>query len=805
MHDEKKRINALANYQILDTPSDDHLDGLTRLTAQLCETPVALISLLDKHRQWAKSIFGVRIYQETPREISFCEYTIGGDEIFEVTDTMENDLFRENPLVTDAPHIRFYAGAPLITPTGHKIGTLCALDMVPRQLTSEQRDALREMSCQVMNQLESQRILNMLRQSEFQLTDLVDNTSDLIQSVSPEGRILFVNRTWMETLGYTKSELSSLNIFEVIHPDCQAHCGALFQRLMNGEDIGLIEVVFQTKDGHPIPLEGRITVRMEHGQPIATRAIFRDVTERKKAQSELEANEISYKNLVNNIPGAVYCCSNDLHRDMSYMSPAIEKITGYAPAEFMNGSRSYDSIIHKDDLDYVRTVGTDLLRCDNYFILEYRLVHKHGNISWIYEQGRKNPINENEIEGTIFDITQRKLIEQKEAEARKEAEAANMAKNNFLSRMSHELRTPLNSIIGFSKIMGLAGLPDKQTHNANRIGHAGKHLLNLINEVLDYARIETEEIYLSPEGVYIEPLINEVIGLVSPMAEERGIKIIRHLNGTAHLRVIVDRQRFLQALLNLASNGIKYNRPRGTLSLEVKIISSGRVCIEVRDSGLGITDDKIPRLFTPFDRLDVELEHPALEGTGLGLSITKKLVEVMGGEITVHSEPGSGSVFALVFNVVQSDPSASKVSDEIQTEDPAFKQSDAFAAAETLKVLYIEDNQDNVALVEQVTEFRERVKLLIAIQGGQGIDLARQHCPDIIFLDYHLPDINGDEVFQRLQADERTSDIPIYMLSANAMNEQVERLKDLGVEGYLTKPLDIDLFLNILDKKLQEV
>ncbi len=805
MQDEKMRLNALANYQILDIPSDEHLDGLTRLTAQLCEAPVALISLLDKHRQWAKSIFGVRIYQETPREISFCEHTIGGDEIFEVMDTMENDLFRENPLVTEEPHIRFYAGAPLITPTGHKIGTLCVLDMVPRQLTSEQRDALREMSCQVMNHLESQRNLNMLRQSEFQLNDLVDNTSDLIQSVSPEGRILFVNRTWMETLGYTKSELSSLNIFEVIHPNCQAHCGALFQRLMNGEDVGLIEVVFQTKDGNPIPLEGRITVRMEDGQPVATRAIFRDVTERKKAQLDLEANEISYKNLVNNIPGAVYRCSNNLNWDISYVSPAIEKITGYTPVEFMNGLRSYASIVHRDDLDYVRTVGKDLLRRDNYFILEYRLVHKHGNISWVHEQGRTNPNNKNEVEGTIFDITERKLSEQKEAEARKEAEAANLAKNNFLSRMSHELRTPLNSIIGFSKIMGLAGLPDKQAHNANRIGHAGKLLLNLINEVLDYARIETEEIYLSPEGVDIEPLISEVIALVSPMAEERGIKIIRHLNETAHLRILVDRQRFLQALLNLASNGIKYNRQRGTLSLEVKIISSGRVCIEVRDSGLGITDDKIPRLFTPFDRLDAEVEYPALEGTGLGLSITKKLVEVMGGEITVHSEPGSGSVFALLFNVVQSDPSASKDNDEIQLKAPSFKQPDASASAETLKVLYIEDNQDNVALVEQVIEFRERAKLLIAIQGGQGIDLARQHSPDIIFLDYHLPDINGDEVFQRLQADERTSNIPVYMLSANAMNEQVERLKSLGAEGYLTKPLDIDLFLNLLDKKLEEI
>ena len=805
MHEEETRLSELEKYQFLDAPSDEYLDNLTKFVGQICEVSAAMISLVGKDRQWAKSIYGNSIYEETAREMSFCEHAIGGDEIYEVNDTLEHDLFSENPLVTDAPQIRFYAGAPLITTAGYKIGTLCVLDTEPRQLNSEQRDALCGMSHQIMNHLELRRKLDVLTKSQSQLSDLVDNTSDLIQSVSPEGKILFVNRTWLETLGYTREELPSLNIFEVIHPDCQEHCGNIFQRLMNGIDVGLVEVVFQTKDGRRIPLEGRITVRQEHDEAVATRAIFRDVTERKKAQLKLEASESSYRSLVDNIPGAVYRCSNDLNWKMLYVSPAIEEITGYAAAEFTNRERNFASIVHKDDLDYVRKEGVNLMRRQQSFILEYRLVRKDGSICWVYEQGNQSQNNDREIEGTLFDITQRKLTEQKEAEARKDAEAANAAKDNFLSRMSHELRTPLNSIIGFSKIIEMGAVSEKHASNAKRIGHAGKHLLNLINEVLEYTTIEANEVYLSIKGVEIEPIINEVIALVAPLAEERGIEIILHSKGPMNARALVDRQHCLQALLNVVSNAIKYNRPHGTVSILSSTTSSGRICIEVKDNGFGISQDKLCRLFTPLDRLDADVNHPEIQGTGLGLSITKKLVQAVGGEISVHSEVGIGSIFTMMFDQVQGDHPSAEQSNEIQKQDAALKQSPPIGGGvHTLKVLYVEDNQDNVALVEQIIEFREGVTLIVAIQGGQGIDLALQHRPDIIFLDYHLPDINGDEVLRRLRGDERTRSIPIYMVSADAMPEQVKRLKELGVQGYLTKPLDVERFLAVIDEKLLE-
>ena len=352
----------------------------------------------------------------------------------------------------------------------------------------------------------------------------------------------------------------------------------------------------------------------------------------------------------------------------------------------------------------------------------------------------------------------------------------------------------------------MSGLTEKQTHNAQRISHAGRHLLSLINEVLDLSRIETVGIYTSSKGVKIEALIDEVILLVSPMASERGINITHKICDTPDLRALVDRQRLLQALLNLASNGIKYNRQKGTLSFEVKITSSGRVRIEVRDTGEGISKDKFSRLFTPFDRLDIEINRPTTEGSGLGLSLTKKLVEAMRGEISFHSELGKGSVFVLEFDQVENNDSTPMHCDKIQAHGIESKKPDLFNTGKnndsSLTILYIEDNQDNLELVEQVIEFRERVHMLSAIQGGQGIDLARLHHPDVIFLDFHLPDLNGDKVLKLLLRDESTKNIPVYMLSADAMPEQVERLRDLGVVDYLTKPLDVDFFLSIIDERL---
>ena len=379
------------------------------------------------------------------------------------------------------------------------------------------------------------------------------------------------------------------------------------------------------------------------------------------------------------------------------------------------------------------------------------------------------------------------------------SDRANRAKSEFLSRMSHELRTPLNGIIGFSKLLEMAGLPDREAGNVRRIHKAGNHLLGLINDVLDISRVEAGEISISSEGIGLGELIAEVAGMVEPMARERRIAIRIDGPGDPQLRALADRQRLRQTLLNLASNGIKYNRDEGILSFTVSGPHRGRVRIEVRDTGPGIPEEKQSRLFTPFDRLDAEREHTTIEGTGLGLALSKKLVEAMDGEIFVTSKVGEGTVFAVELGCTEGPVHLRREQLATLPQPPGADKSAPEESARPT-ILYIEDNPDNLALVEQIVEHRPQVRLISAIQGGQGLDLARQHRPDLVFLDFHLPDINGDEVLRRLKTDKRTRAIPVYMLSADAMTDQIKRLKELGAADYLTKPLDIEKFLVVLDE-----
>lgn len=382
--------------------------------------------------------------------------------------------------------------------------------------------------------------------------------------------------------------------------------------------------------------------------------------------------------------------------------------------------------------------------------------------------------------------------------ARDEAEKANKAKSEFLSRMSHELRTPLNSIIGFSKLLSMSNLSGRVEANINRIHQAGLHLLDLINEVLDISRIETGNMSFSSDEIDLQELLHEVGDLVRPLAADLNVALVLPDQQHAGLKLNADKQRLRQVFLNLASNGIKYNREGGSLTIYFEQTSEDRVRVAFQNTGEGIPESKLKRLFQPFDRLDAESDHYQIEGTGLGLALSKKLTEAMGGKIWVRSIMGKETQFFVELSL----------HNETSSKDESFEQIDFSSKQETRKsdqskhrllVLYVEDNPDNLALIEQIVEQREGVKLISAIQGRQGYDLARQHVPDLIFLDLNLSDINGDEVLHLLKSDPTTEQIPVYMLSADAMVSQIKRLKASGAVDYLVKPIDIPKFHSILD------
>ena len=411
----------------------------------------------------------------------------------------------------------------------------------------------------------------------------------------------------------------------------------------------------------------------------------------------------------------------------------------------------------------------------------------------VYRDSDERPVR---MVGVVVDITERKRGEVALNQAKQEAERANRAKSEFLSRMSHELRTPLNAILGFGQLLQRDELTEGQRESIDQVLHGGRHLLGLINEVLDISRIETGSLALSREAVNVYELLTETIDLIRPLAAERELRIQAPLAEGCSWTVRADRQRLRQALLNLASNAVKYNRHGGSIEFACDAAAEGKLRILVRDTGPGVAADKLHRLFTPFDRLGAE--QTDIQGTGMGLALSKRLLEAMGGTLTAHSIQGQGSTFTMELALAEDPLEHYERASQTQ---PALVQDRGFGLEQT--VLYVEDNPSNLRLVERVLAERGGVRLLTATHGQPVHDLACQHQPDLILLDQHLPDLAGEEVLRRLQADPDTAAVPVVVVSADATAGQIQRLLAAGASHYLTKPLDVAEFLEVVDQLLQ--
>ena len=392
------------------------------------------------------------------------------------------------------------------------------------------------------------------------------------------------------------------------------------------------------------------------------------------------------------------------------------------------------------------------------------------------------------------DMTERQRFEQELERAREAAAAANRAKDDFLSSMSHELRTPLNAVLGFSQLLALEPLTAEQHDSVRHIVKAGQHLLDLINEILDISRITSGRMSLSPEAVSVTEVINEAVAMVAPLAASRGVRLkAEDANG---LHVLVDRQRIKQVLLNLLSNAIKYNYPDGDVAVTWEKGGTGRLLVKVSDTGAGIPETMMHRLFKPFDRLGAEAGQ--IEGTGLGLALSKGLVEAMGGVLTAESTVGKGSAFTVELPLTE--PPVQRLDRETR-EAELHAEGEAQAATKGRRsVVYVEDNLSNLHLVERILERRPDVRLVPALQGRIGLDLATQHQPDLVLLDLHLPDMSGEDVLRQLKGHPNTASIPVVAMSADATAGRVSRLLEAGAVDYLTKPIDVTRFLAVIDQ-----
>jgi PAS domain S-box-containing protein len=509
--------------------------------------------------------------------------------------------------------------------------------------------------------------------------------------------------------------------------------------------------------------------------------------------ADLEASERNFRESFEEAPIGMALVG--LNERFIHANASLCQMLGYTDQELTK--MSTEDITFPDEIEEGRKLSKALISGTTRHTGEKRYMRKGKQLLWVSRTASIIRDKDNKPRHFLImveDITQRKKAAVALQEAKDVAERANRAKSEFLSRMSHELRTPLNAILGFSQVLDRQDLPRVQRDRVGHIYRAGQHLLALINEVLEIARIETGKLQLSVEPVCVGEALSEALDIVRPLASQRRIQIQRNDYVSSDTNILADRQRFKQVLLNLLSNATKYNCDAGSIVIALEQRSAA-LRITISDSGPGIPKEKRDRLFTAFDRLGAE--NAGVQGTGLGLALSKRLTEAMGGRIG-ESQPEKGASFWVEFPIVASPR------DKLVADRRTVVAAPLAAIGNQVKtLLYIEDNVSNLTLIEHLLGEHPPIKLISAMQGNLGLELAARHRPDLVLLDLHLPDMNGADVLARLKADSRTAGIPVVMLSADATKSQIDKLIVAGASDYLTKPLDVDRFLKVIESHLQ--
>jgi PAS domain S-box-containing protein len=627
---------------------------------------------------------------------------------------------------------------------------------------------------------------------------VVSDSNDAVIMHDLDGKILAWNRGAKETYGYTETEALKMNVRDIVaEPDRKAAL-ELIQRIKQGGVVKSFELRRVTKGGKILDVWLTTTLLTdEKGKPVAIATTERDITARKLAETALKEKLEDLRRLatvVSDSNDAIIM--HDLEGKILAWNRGARETYGFTESEALG--KNVRDIVAEPDREAALDLIHKIMRGDVVKSFELRRVTKDGRVLDVWltttlltdEKGK--PVA---IATTERDITGRKIAEI-ERLAREAADAANAAKSEFLSHMSHELRTPMNSILGFAQLLDMSKkepLTPGQHERVQQILKGGQILLEIINEVLDLSRIEAGRLTISPEPVEVRPALDEALDLVNPLTVTRKISVNK-VNFPTSQFVKADRQRFIQVVINFLSNAIKYNREGGSITLSCENLPGGWLRTSVRDTGIGIPADRIPLLFKPFERIGVR--ENMIEGTGLGLALSKRLIELMGGHIGVESVVNEGSTFWFDLPLTDSPLDLAK------KEDREKQLAVQISPARTL--LYIEDNLANFELVKQVFADQPQIELLWAIQGSIGLGLAEKHFPDLIVLDLHLPDMPGVEVLQSLQANKTTRSIPVIILSADATASQIDRVKLAGARAYLTKPLDVKKFLQVVQEFLKE-
>ena len=637
-----------------------------------------------------------------------------------------------------------------------------------------------------------------LRESETRFRQLIETIREsfILRSVDPL-EVLYASPSVEDLVGISLEEVYAdpLFIVPLVHPADRERAQAVF-RPADGEApdfmltdpsgrvapasvrAGVAEIRIVRPDDQLRWLRMKVApLRDRFGKLTRFATSMEDITDEVATREALRSTEVRFRSLFETSLDGILITTTD--GDVLTVNAAMCRMLEHTEAELIGADRS--TILGLSDERLRQAMEEGELRG-----------HMRAELSVVRADGTQLPVDltssvfedaDGELKTSIFvrDITALKAHEAALQTARAEAEHANRAKSQFLSRMSHELRTPLNSILGFGQLLGDQPLDERQRRYVHRIMSAGRHLLGLIDEVLDISRLESGTMTLSLEVINLPTIVGDALALVEPMAAERSIVIANDLPADAEVPVLADVQRLKQVLLNVLANAIKYNRDGGAVRLAMEGSDEASVRVTVTDTGPGIPPERARDVFTPFNRLGAEATE--VQGTGLGLALSRSMIEAMGGAIGFTNERNGGVQFWIDL----------QRGDAIESGTPRLNFSSSSAQTRQLldgrTILLVEDNVVNHELIAEALS--RRVRLLTAIQGQVGIELAHAHRPDLILLDLHLPDRDGAYVLASLKADPETSGIPVIIVSADVAASQQARLLAAGAEAYLPKPLDL--------------
>jgi PAS domain S-box-containing protein len=802
------RIKSLHQYGVLDTPEDPAFDQISGLAAEMFGVPIALISFLDETRQWFKSCIGFAT-RETSLDVAFCAHAIelGPHGVMVVEDATQDPRFANNPLVVGEPHIRFYAGATLTTPDGVNIGTLCAIDTVPRKVPDDkQLKLLRILADQVIDRLELAKLRSALREREriMDLAELLSGTGHwkldhktqqaewspgtcIIHGVSPDD----FHHRMDDAIGFFTPE-DQERVTAIVHEKMALNQGWEFEA----------EII--RKDGEHRFVKSVAAPQFdEFGVVKNFIGVFRDITEERIASDKISASEKKYRILAENITDVIAVYEHD--GIVSYVSPSVKRAIGYDPEDIIG--RSIFELILADDLEKVRAKFFSL---DNRAALEpidFRVLTKNNEIRHLESRpslSRESDTARPQVIDALRDISDRKLREAALEQARTAAIQAARAKANFLANMSHEIRTPMNGVIGFAELLSQTELDEDQARYVEMILRSGNLMMTLLNNVLDLSKIESQKLSIAYELTNIRIFFSDLMGIFGPAAQAKGLKLKLMLDSDLPPTAYLDPMRTRQVLMNLISNAIKFT-DAGSVTVSADIDTSGNrdvLNVAVSDTGMGIAAGDLPNVFEQFFQAD-DLREGKPNGTGLGLAITKELVELMGGEIHAASEPGKGSTFSVTLPV-----KVEKMREVIAHSagpDQPQDQSPIGEIDPDLRILVAEDNEINQALILGLGKAMG-CHFDIAQNGKEAVEMIEANAAagtpyGLVLMDVRMPVMNGIEATRHLRENGFGPDrLPIVAVTANAFKEDHDRSLAAGMQAHLSKPITLLALRSAIDQ-----